>query len=68
MITYSTAFTMLLLCMPAFSDDSSARARLIGAWQELDDSGKVTSVWTLEAKGSSLHITHSQGDQKLSEC
>lgn len=63
-----TAFAMLLFCIPAFSDDAAARAQLIGTWQQLDDAGKVTSVWILESKGASLHISHSQGGEKLSEC
>lgn len=68
MRNYLTAFVMLLLCISAFPDDAPARAPLLGTWQQLDDSGKAASIWILEAKGSSLHITHSQGDQKLSEC
>ena len=67
MTIYRIAFVALLLGAPVLADDASARARLIGAWQQQDDSGKGSSVWVLELKGTSLHITHSQGDQKLSE-
>jgi hypothetical protein len=64
---YMTAFAALLLWVPVLGDDASARAQLIGAWQQQDDSGKGISVWVVETKGGSLHITNSQGDQKLSE-
>jgi hypothetical protein len=67
MTIYGTAFAALLLGAPVLADDASARARLIGAWQQQDDSGKGTAVWVLELKGTSLHITYSQGDQRLSE-
>ena len=59
-----TAFAALLLCVPVLADDATARAQLIGAWQQQDDPGKATSVWVLEAKGDSLHITHLQGDSE----
>jgi hypothetical protein len=64
---YMTGFVALLLWVPVLADDASARAQLIGAWQQQDDSGKGISVWVVETKGNSLHITNSQGDQKLSE-
>ena len=64
---YMAAFAALLLWVPVLGDDASARAQLIGAWQQQDDSGKGISVWVVETKGGSLHITNSQGDQKLSE-
>ena len=64
---YMMAFAALLLWVPVLADDASARAQLMGAWQQQDDSGKGISVWVVETKGNSLHITNSQGDQKLSE-
>jgi len=64
---YMIGFVALLLWVPVLADDASARAQLIGAWQQQDDSGKGISVWVVENKGGSLHITNSQGDQKLSE-
>ena len=64
---YMTAFAGLLLWVPVLADDASARAQLIGAWQQQDDSSKGISVWVVETKGNSLHITNLQGDQKLSE-
>ncbi len=64
---YMTAFPVLLLWVPVLADDASARAQLIGAWQQQDDSGKGISLWVVETKANSLHITNSQGDQKLSE-
>jgi hypothetical protein len=36
---YMTAFAGLLLWMPVLGDDASARAHLIGAWQQQDDAG-----------------------------
>jgi hypothetical protein len=56
---YMIAFAGLLLWVPVLADDASARAQLIGAWQQQDDSGKGISVWVLENKGGSLHITNS---------
>ena len=63
----ATVFATLLLLGPVLADDVSARARLLGVWQQQDDAGKGISVWVVEAKGDLLHITNSQGDQKLSE-
>jgi len=62
---YMTAFAALLLWVPVLADDASARAQLIGTWQQQDASGKGISVWVVETKDNSLHITNSQGDQKL---
>ena len=64
---YVTAFAALLLWVPVLADDASARAQLIGSWQQQDASGKGISVWVVETKGNALRITNSQGDQKLSE-
>jgi hypothetical protein len=64
---YMTAFAGLLLWVPVLADDASARAHLIGTWQQQDDAGKGISVWVVETKANSLHITNSQGDQKVSE-
>ena len=63
---YMTGFAALLLCVPVLADDTSARTQLMGAWQQQDVSGKGISVWVV-TKGNALHITNSQGDQKLSE-
>ena len=64
---YMPAFAALLLWVPVLADDASARAQLIGSWQQQDASGKGISVWVVETKGNALRITNSQGDQKLSE-
>jgi len=64
---YMTAFAALLLWVPVLADDASARAQLIGAWQQQDASGKAISVWVVETNGNALRITNSQGDQKLIE-
>jgi hypothetical protein len=67
MMIYKIAFAALLPLVSVLADDAPARARLIGVWQQQDDSGKGVSIWVVETKGNSLHITNSQGDQKLSE-
>jgi hypothetical protein len=64
---YMIAFAGLLLWVPVLADDASARAQLIGSWQQQDASGKGISVWVVETKSNALRITNSQGDQKLSE-
>jgi hypothetical protein len=64
---YMTAFAGLLLWVPVLADDASARAQLIGSWQQQDASGKGISVWVVETKGNVFRIMNSQGDQKLSE-
>jgi hypothetical protein len=58
---YMTAFAALLLWVPVLADDASARAQLIGAWQQQDASGKGIFVWVVETKGNALRITNSQG-------
>jgi hypothetical protein len=67
MTIYRIALTALLPLTLLLADDAPARARLIGTWQQQDDAGKDISVWVVETKGTSLHITNSQGNQKLSE-
>ena len=67
MMIYMIALTALLPLVSALADDVTARERLIGVWQQQDDSGKGVSTWVMEAKGNLLHITNSQGDQILSE-
>ena len=62
-----TAFAALLLCAPVLAGDASDRAKLLGTWQQQDDSGKTAIVWVLEMKGTALHITVSVGGQKVSE-
>lgn len=67
MKSYMFAFLALLPLMPVRADDAPARGRLLGTWQETDESGKGISIWVLETNADSLHVTNSQGDQKLSE-
>jgi hypothetical protein len=62
-----TASVAFLLCVPMLADNASDRAKLLGSWQQQDDSGKAPAVWTLGMKGEALHITESLGDQKVSE-
>ncbi len=54
-------------CALIYTHSRVRAAQLIGAWQQQDDSGKGISLWVVETKANSLHITNSQGDQKLSE-
>ncbi len=67
MMIYTIALAALLPLVSVLADDAPARARLIGVWQQEDDSGKGISVWVLETNADSLRVTNSQGDQKLSE-
>jgi hypothetical protein len=67
MTIHAIVFAALLPLVPVLADDTLARARLIGVWQQQDESGKGTSVSIIETKSNSLHITTTQGDQKLSE-
>jgi hypothetical protein len=67
MTIHTFACAALLPLAPLLADDASSRARLIGVWQQQDESSKGISISIVEAKGNSLHITISQGDQKLSE-
>src|SRR6266852_624693 len=62
-----TALTALLLCVPVLADDVSDRAKLLGSWQQQDDSGKDATVWVLEVKSMALHISESLGNHKISE-
>lgn len=55
---------ILLFGVSAFAGDD-ARAKLMGAWESQDASGKAT--WLLEDKGDAVHVTYLQGTQKLSE-
>ena len=64
---HTIIFAALLPLVPLLADDSLARGHLIGVWQQQDESGKGTSVSITETKSNSLHITTTQGDQKLSE-
>jgi hypothetical protein len=67
----AVSFAIILFATAAFASDSSTRAKLIGRWQPLESAAKAAKeagVWTLEAKGGdNLRVTHSLGDQKLSE-
>jgi hypothetical protein len=60
-----SALTLLLFGIAAWADDQADRVKLLGAWDSQDESAKV--AWTLESKGDKLHITYSQGDQKVAE-
>jgi hypothetical protein len=63
----TAALAAVLLCVPLLADDVSDRDKLIGNWQQQDDSTKAATAWLLEMKGAALHITESLGDQKVSE-
>jgi len=57
MTIHTFAFAALLPLVPARADDASARARLIGVWQQQDESGKNMSITFVETKGNSLART-----------
>jgi len=44
MTIHTFAFAALLPLVPVRADDASARARLIGVWQQQDESGKNMSI------------------------
>jgi hypothetical protein len=67
MTIYTIVLAALLPLVPVLADDAPARARLMGLWQQQDESGKGISVSITQTNSNSLHITTSQGDQKLSE-
>ena len=50
-----------LFMFVAFAADDSDRAKLTGSWQ---DNG---TVWVIEDKGATLHLTRSEGSQKVAE-
>ena len=50
-----------------FADDTSARAKLDGAWQPQDPAQSDAGLWILQTKGDTLQVTHSLGDKKLIE-
>ena len=47
------------------AQNSADREKLLGSWET--GQSETHSVWTLEAQGSSLHITNSLADKKLAE-
>jgi hypothetical protein len=52
----------------AFAQDAGERANLTGTWESQDGGGSsAKAVWILEEKGDAVHISKSQGDQKLAE-
>ena len=53
----------LMFCFVAFAADEADRAKLLGIWQSPDSK----DAWLIEGKGASLHITLSQGPQKVIE-
>jgi hypothetical protein len=55
-LVFSSFFMMV-----AFAADDADRAKLAGSWQ---DSG---TVWTIEDKGSTIHLTRSEGSKVVAE-
>jgi hypothetical protein len=68
-VCFTVVFSLLAFgAVLLMADDSSARARLVGAWQPQDSTAKDAGVWTLERKGDEvMHISYSVGDQKMIE-
>lgn len=60
--------TASLFAATAWAADSADHSKLGGAWQVQGEARTgPASVWVLEEKGDAIHVTYSQGDQKLSE-
>lgn len=59
--------TILVFAVAAFADDAADRAKLIGTWQLEHGSDKDGSQWTLQSKGDTIRIVHSQNTQKLAD-
>ena len=58
----------LLLSSAVFADDATDRVRLGGAWQvETPAAGQAPSVWTLQEKGGSIHVTRAEGARTLAD-
>ena len=50
-----------------FAQDAD-RSKLLGSWEsDGQTGGDAHAVWTFEARGASMHIVNSLGDQKVSE-
>ena len=65
---YAIVLTALLLSAAAFAEDDADRAKLGGTWQvETPAAGQTAAVWTLEEKGDSMHVTHSEGARTLAD-
>jgi len=54
------AFTAIC-AVTAFAADDADRARLSGSWQQND------TVWTIQDKGSTIHITRSEGSKIVAD-
>lgn len=68
MTTGMVMVTASLFAATAWAGDSADHSKLGGAWQVQGEARKgPASVWVLEEKGDAIHVTYSQGDQKLSE-
>ena len=62
----SLLFATVIFATFSWADDASLRAKLMGHWQPAVQGAK--DAWTLESKGGDvLHVTHSLGDEKLTE-
>lgn len=67
MMVSIVTLSALLLAGPAFADDDSSRARLMGTWRQNDEKGEAKTTWTLEVLGGSIHVTHSNGTQTVAD-
>lgn len=67
MMTGMIMLTASLFAATAWAADSADHSKLGGAWQVQGEARTgPASVWVLEEKGDAIHVTYSQGDQKLS--
>ncbi len=68
MTTGMAVFAVSVFAATAWAADSGEHLKLSGAWQVQNEAGKGPApVWVLQEKGDAIHVSYSQGDQKLSE-
>jgi hypothetical protein len=67
MIVPIATLCALLLAGAASADNASARARLMGRWQQSDGNGETRSIWVLEGQGDSIHVANSDGTATVAD-
>jgi hypothetical protein len=53
--------------VPASADDTDARAKLTGKWQQQGDSPDGVTAWTLQEKDTEIHVIAMHGSEKLAD-
>src|ERR1700733_9842386 len=67
MRTLAVALSTLLLAGSALVADDTARAKLVGKWQQSEGNGGPGSTWTLENMGDSIHVINSNPTKTIEE-